>query len=136
MTALTAPRIAPERPGRIVQGRVGASTTIHQGALLEIAATGHVAPATKAQNKTYWGIALESAKTVAGETATIDVRHGATIHFAGDATLDTAAEKLATLGDSAYVADDQTVSTTATGSTACGVIVDYDDDGVWVALSR
>lgn len=134
MTALAAARGTPTRDGRIVQARVTASTTIHQGGLLEIAASGYVAPATKAASKVYWGIARDSIKTAAGESGTIEAEHGATAHFKGSADLDTAAEKLAALGDSAYVEDDQTVGTTATGATKCGVIVDYDDDGVWVRL--
>ena len=134
MTALAAPRATPTRDGRIIQARVTASTTIHQGALLEIAAAGYVSPATKGANKTYWGIARESAKTAAGESAVIEAEHGITAHFAGDASLDTAAERLAALGDAAYVIDDQTVSTTSAAATSCGTIVDYDDDGVWVRL--
>ena len=57
MTALAANRIAPTRPGRRVKARVTASATIYVGALLEIAASGYVTPATKAANKKYWGIA-------------------------------------------------------------------------------
>ena len=134
MTALTQNQSTPLRAGEIVNARIGASTTIYQGALLEIAATGYCSGATKGAGKTYWGIALEPAATGAGETATITAHHRACAHFKGDATLDTDAEKLAALGDKAYVVDDQTVSLTAAGASAAGVIVDYDDGGVWVTL--
>lgn len=136
MAALTADKSTALRDGRIIRGRVGASTTIFKGALLEIAAGGTVSPATKAANKTYWGIAREAIATGAGETGVIEAEHGATVHFAGNATLDTGAEKLAALGDKAYVLDDQTVTTASDAATACGVIVDYDEDGVWVRLDN
>lgn len=135
MTALAANKATATRSGRIARVAVAASQTIYQGALLEIT-TGKVSPASKAANKTYWGIAQQYAKTGASDTAVIETELGATAHFAGDGTLDTAAEKLAAVGGKAYVVDDQTVTTTAAGATACGVIVDYDDDGVWVKLDN
>lgn len=135
MAALTAERATPIREGKVVRAHVGASTTIYEGGLLEILAAGVTIPARAGASRTYWGIALESITTPAGGSGTIETLHGATAHFKGDATLDTAAEKLAAIGNKAYVVDDQTV-TTSSGDSSCGTIVDYDDDGVWVRLTN
>ncbi len=134
MTALTRDRSTPIREGRIVRARVGASTTIYKGALLEITPAGTCIPASAGSGRIYWGIALESITTAAGGSGEIDALHGATAHFLTDATLDTEAEKLAALGDPAHVLDDQTVG--AGGGGSGGTIVDYDSAGVWVRLTN
>ena len=135
MAALTAARAAPVREGRVLRGHVGASTTIHAGGILEISAAGQVSAATEGANKTYWGLALESIATGAGETGTIEIQHGAVVHMFTDASLDTAAEKLAAIGDEVAIIDDQTVTAATGGKSACGRLVDFDDDGVWIKLT-
>ena len=101
---------------------------IYGGALLEIDASGHVAPATKGANKTYFGTA-ETAGTgtaVAGATK-VRVRRNHTVLLAKTGT--------AVPGKIAYVADDQTVTDVAAGASKVGRIVTDGDDGVWVDLS-
>ena len=134
MAALTKERATPVRDGRVIRGHVGASTTIHAGGVIELAATGQVSAASAGGSKTYWGLALESVKTGVGETATIEIQHGAVVHMLTDASLDTDAEKLAAIGGEVHLVDDQTVSTVSGGRSACGRVVDFDDDGVWVKL--
>ena len=135
MTALAAGKATAIREGAIATVRLAPNTTIYQGALLQIA-NGLVSPATKGGNLRYWGIALDAGVSGAADDVRIETRLGVTAHLATDATLDTDAEKRAALGAAAYVVDDQTVSTTAAGSTSAGVIVDFDDDGVWVRLAN
>ena len=128
MAALTVDRATPIRDGEIVIAPVAATARIYQGALVEIDATGHVSPATKAADKTYFGIALSPADNTGGAAGAIEValRRKVTAHFAIDTT--------AVRGKDAYVVDDQTVTDVATGASKCGVIVDTDDDGAWVDL--
>lgn len=119
----------PWRDGELVEG-VGlqASATVYAGAVLEIDASGHVAKATKAASKVYFGVAVTGGvgTTTAGETK-ITVRRKATVHLAKAGT--------AVRGKAAYIADDQTVTDVATSASKVGQIVDTDDDGVWVDMS-
>ena len=128
MTALSDNAGRPYREGiDVADVPLQASTTVYQGSLLEIDGNGRVKPATKAQNKTYFGVARGYAKngTTAGEEK-IDVRRKGAFHFAKSGT--------AVVGKKAYVVDDNTVTDVAAGATAVGLIIDADADGVWVEL--
>lgn len=128
MTALSENVGRPHREGLAVDNvPLQANATVYQGSLLEIDAAGRVAPATKAANKVYFGIALDGAANgaTAGEEK-VDVARPRVAHFAKTGT--------AVRGKKAYVADDNTVTDVAAGATAVGTIIDSDDDGVWVDL--
>ena len=127
MTALAQNTDRPLRDGHVIAGvQLQASATVYQGALLEIDARGHVKGATKAANKTYFGIAETAGAAGATGTVTIDVRRRATAHFKTSGT--------AVRGKEAYVVDDQTVTDAPANASKVGRIVDTDDDGVWVEL--
>ena len=128
MTALADNAGRPYRDGIYVADvPLQASTTVYQGSLVEIDAAGRVAPAAKAEGKTYFGVAFGYAKngSTAGEER-VDVRRKGAFYFTKTGT--------AVVGKKAYVADDNTVTDVAAGATACGRIIDADADGVWVEL--
>jgi len=129
MTAQSESVSRPWRDGHVVEDvGVQASATIYAGALLEIDASGHVAPATKAADKTYFGAAETAGvgTAVAGATK-IRVRRNHTVLLAKTGT--------AVPGKIAYVADDQTVTDVEAGASKLGLIVAAGDDGVWVDLA-
>lgn len=129
MTALAADVDRPVREGLVVAGvPLQAGVRVRQGSLLEIDAAGRVRPAAKGQGKTYFGVALGPADNTGGAAGalSVDVRRRATVHMAKTGT--------AVRGKKAYAADDNTVTDASAGATACGRIVDADDDGVWVEL--
>lgn len=129
MAAQTQSVARPWRDGRVIEGvGVQASAVIYAGALLEIDTNGHVAPATKAASKVYFGIADEPAAgtATAGETK-VRVRRNATVAFVKTGT--------AVPGKAAYAADDQTVTDVSTAASKVGQIVAADNDGVWVDMS-
>ena len=118
------------REGDIVAGApLQAAAKVYAGSVVEIDATGNLAPATKAANKVYYGVAITGADNTGGAAGAqkIDVRIGATVHLAITGT--------AVRGKAAYLADDQTVTDVAAGASKAGRIVDVDDDGVWVDMS-
>lgn len=127
MTALSKNISRTWRDGDIVTVPVAASSNVRQGSLVEIDG-GNVKPAVKAANKVIFGVAIEPADNTSGAAAAIEVavRRNGAHRFAKDAT--------AVVGKDAYVVDDNTVTDKAAGSSKCGVIIDSDDDGVWVQI--
>lgn len=129
MPAQTQDTSRPYRDGAIVAGvPVQAGARIYVGALVEIDADGRVAPASKAANKTYYGVCLRGADNTGGAAGaqTITVRRRGAHRFA---TTGTAAR-----GKRAFVVDDQTVTDVPTAASSCGVIIDSDSGGAWVDL--
>ena len=128
MTALSESVNRLERDGDVIVLPVAASTTIYQGALLQLDANGRVQPATRAANKKLVGVAGEYAKngTTAGAIS-IQVRRNRLFHFG---TTGTAPD----VGDDVYADDDNTLTATSTGRTRVGKVRLKDDAGVWVEI--
>ena len=129
MTALTKNEGRSYSDGEIIAGvPVDASSKIFQGSLLEISSAGNVKPATKAANKTYFGVSLDEADNSSGKAGdlTVRVRLRGMFRFKKTGT--------AARGKDAYVADDNTVTDVATGASKCGRIVDVRGDDVMVYL--
>ncbi|MDR2678292.1 MAG: hypothetical protein LBB51_02520, partial [Zoogloeaceae bacterium] len=61
----------------------------------------------------------------------VPVRRGC---FALDNSTGAGALTLADVGKSCYIADDSSVTKTATGKSVAGTVRDVDADGVWVAF--
>ena len=130
MAAQTESVARPRRDGRVVEDvDLQAGAKVYAGALLEIDATGHVAPATKAAAKVYFGIADAAADNTGGVAGAVKVRVRlrVTALFVKDGT--------AVPGKAAYVVDDQTVTDVATGASKVGQIVAAGDDGIWVDMA-
>ena len=130
MAAQTKDTSRPWRDGEIVEAvGVQAAKAVYAGGILEIDATGHVKPATKAADKTYFGAAMTGADNSRGAAgaATVRVRRRATVLLEKSGT--------AVRGKAAYVVDDQTVTDVKTGASKVGQIVGDDDDGVWVDMA-
>ena len=111
---------------------VKGSTTIYQGALVALDASGYAVPGSKAATLTAAGRAEETvANTGADGAATIRVARGVFVfENATDAGKLTAAHVL----KPCYIADDQTVTATATGASVAGLVLRVDDAGVAVEL--
>ena len=129
MSALTGNRHTARRDGSTMQHTVASSVHIYAGALLEVDGK-HVRPARKGSDKTYLGIAGHEADNTGGTAGAIKV----VVSY--QAAFKLAVTGTATLGVSAYVADDQTVTTVSAAATKVGKIIDLDDDGdVWVLIN-
>ncbi len=135
--ALTEPRrIEIRGTGRDLPLDMTASTTIYAGALVCINAAGFAVPADATANSVVVGVALETKKTESGGSDTIVVRAGVIAKLKHTAV---AANKIARadVGNAAYVVDDESVGD-AGGAVdiIAGMVVAFDDDGVWVDLNR
>ena len=135
--ALTEPRRLEIRgTGRDLVLDMTASTTIYAGALVCINAAGFAVSAEATANFVVVGIALQTRKTGAGGSDTIVVRAGV-IAKLGHTKV--AANKVARadVGNAAYVVDDESVGDDGGGvDIIAGMVVGFDDDGVWVDLNR
>lgn len=133
MSALTVARdtkswLTPDGP--VVRYKVKASTTIHQGSMVQLDANGLAIPAAKAANQRTAGMALEAAVAGASGDTFVDVRMGV---FRWD-NLGADAVARADIGADVYVEDDQTIRKTQTGNaTKAGRLLNVDAHGAWVA---
>ena len=113
---------------------VKGSTTIYQGALVALDASGYAVPGSKAATLTAAGRAEETvANTGADGAASIRVARGV---FVFDNAADS--EKLTAVHvlKPCYIADDQTVTATAEGASVAGLVIRVDDAGVAVEIGR
>lgn len=135
MTALTKDRNTPKRIGEVFNLPVATSKKIFAGSIVMLNATGYATPGAAATGQICAGRANEQVDNSAGADGDlfVDVEPGV-FHFANSAAADeiTAAE----IGDSCYIADDQTVAKTdGTGTrSVAGKVVGVDADGVWVRM--
>lgn len=131
MAALTADRNTPMKDGELVAVAVAANAVIHAGALVVANATGYAAPGSAAANLTYLGRAEEAVDNTGGADGakTIQVRRGRAFKFANKAG-DLVTQAL--VGKACYIEDDQTVRATAAGTSAAGIVLGVESDGVWV----
>ena len=136
MAALTAARDTSEisNGARHLILPVKGSTTIYQGALVALDASGYAVPGSKAATLTAAGRAEETvANTGADGEVSIRVARGVVVFDnATDAGKLTAAHVL----KPCYIADDQTVTATADGASVAGLVIRVDDSGVAVEIGR
>lgn len=130
MAALTADRNSPIRAGDMYGRPVAANAVIFAGALVCLDASGNAVPGTEAEGLTADGRADTHANNAGGAAGAmqVTVRKGI---FRWDNAGDI---DRTDIGGTAYIDDDQTVTATSTERSAAGVIVDVDDDGVWVRI--
>lgn len=131
MTALTAERAIATRRADDFADPVAAARVIYAGALVVLSATGWAQPGTTAAGLIARGVAQETVDNATGANGdqTVPTRSGCFrfVNNAGDV--------LRThIGTNAYIVDDQTVSSVATGRSVAGLIKDVDADGVWVQV--
>lgn len=135
MVALTADRNTPERDGRTFEYPVAASIKLFSGAMVMLDASGNATKGAAATGQVAVGRAEATVDNSAGAAAakTVPVRAGV-FRFANSAAGDAVTK--AEIGDTCYIADDQTVAKTDGSSTrsAAGTIVDVDAQGVWVRI--
>ena len=132
MAALAKDRNTPARKGGYITVGVKAGVKIYAGALVVKAAGSYAEPGKKAENLIVLGRAEHLADNTGGADGdiTVEVRRGV---FAWANSAGNAAVGAGLTGEKkAYILDDQTVTKTAAGATAAGVIVAVDSEGVWV----
>jgi hypothetical protein len=134
MTALTKDRSTPYRDGVLVGYPVKAAAKIWGGSLVAIDSTGNALKASSSTGLACVGIAERMADNTAGANGaeTIIVRRG----LAKLANSGSAAVTRAHIGAACYAEDDQTVTSSATGKSVAGIVVDVESDGVWLDIGR
>lgn len=135
MTALTADRATAERLGDEFSFDVAASVVCRAGGIAVLDTSGNVKPAVVATGLICVGRFQEMVDNSAGSAAAVKAKvRGGVFRFGNSAAGDAITK--AHIGDTCYLADDQTVALTdATGTrSAAGKIVDVDSAGVWVRM--
>lgn len=122
---LTADRNTARREGVSFSDPLAAGALIYAGALYALDVTGNAVKAT-AGGTAVRAVAQHRADQAGGDTR-VKGERGVYCFENGTAG---AAISRANIGAVAYVVDDQTVG--KTGTAVAGVIVDFDDRGVWV----
>ncbi len=122
---LTADRNTARREGVSFSDPLAAGALIYAGALYALDVTGNAVKAT-AGGTAVRAVAQHRADQPGGDTR-VKGERGVYCFENGTAG---AAISRANIGGVAYVVDDQTVG--KTGTAVAGVIVDFDDRGVWV----
>lgn len=130
-TALSDNRDTPYRSGEYVSMTVASGAVIYAGAMVCENGSTYAVPALDSSGFIVIGRAEAKADNSTANysaTKTVKVRRGVFLWANGDSFTD------ANIGDYAYVEDDQTVQkgSSATQDVVAGVIIDVDDDGVWV----
>lgn len=136
MAALTAARDTSEisNGARHLILPVKGSTTIYQGALVALDASGYAVPGSKAATLTAAGRAEETvANTGADGEVSIRVARGV---FVFDNATDAGKLTAAHVLKPCYIADDQTVTATADGASVAGLVIRVDDSGIAVEIGR
>jgi hypothetical protein len=133
MTATAEGRMTKRRDSRQFTFPVAAATKIPVGVIAAISAAGVLVNAAAVAAHKVVGVAEFEADNSTGIDGAIkgQVRKG-TFQFFNSAAADLIT--LTSVGDSAYVVDNQTVAKTSATNTrpVAGKIVDVDADGVWV----
>ncbi len=126
-----ADRNTPSRDGVLMAFPVKAGAKIHAGALV-VLDTGYAKPGAKAANLVFAGRAEAAADNSAGADGDLEVlvRRKRVFRWKNAAGGGKVAQ--AQVGSAAYIADDETVTKTATGASKAGTVLAVDDDGVWV----
>lgn len=128
MAALTSDRDTPYREGKSYGDPVAASTTIFGGSLVALNATGFLVPGSTATGLIARGRACARVDNSAGADGDLAcTSERGTFRWANSGDIDRTS-----IGATAYIVDDQTVSLDNTGKSAAGTIRDVDALGVWV----
>lgn len=119
--------------GKTLALPVKSKTTIYQGALVALDASGYAVPGKKAENLTAAGRAEETVvNNGADGEETIRVTRGVFVYANSATNKVTAAHVL----KPCYIADDQTVTALNAGASAAGIVIRVDDAGVAVEIGR
>jgi hypothetical protein len=114
------------------EGPMAASAECFQGALLVRDSSGNVKPATAAASLIACGFCREYAIESTGVAAASDVKYRIGCAKMRNSSSNPADKSH--VGDTLYIEDDETVTTDATGTSAAGICVDVESDGVWVLV--
>ena len=135
MAALTNVRDTSELGGKYIALPVKGATTIYQGSIVAIDATGYAIPGKKATGLKAAGRAEETVENKGGDgEAVIRVARGVFV-FNNTATTSNKIGAAHVLKP-CYIEDDQTVTALSTGASAAGLVVRVDEDGVAVEIGR
>ncbi len=111
---------------------VAASTIIYQGTMVALDASGNAVPGSALTTLKTVGMALTTIDNSAGIAAALNVP----VQFCTARVGNGSSITKASIGKLCYYLDDQTVTTTSTGSSVAGVLEQVDSLGVWVALGQ
>lgn len=128
MAATTQDRNTPRRDGVSIPLKVAAGELIPAGTMVCVNATGFAVSATKAANLIYIGRSDERVDNRTGQDgdAVVLVERGRLFAWENDGTVNQAL-----VGKKVYLADNQTVTATDTGTSPAGKCALIDDCGVW-----
>lgn len=135
MTALTAARRTTSRPAMIIALGVAASTTIYQGGMVALNASGYAVPASASPTLKVLGRAMANVDNAAGSNGALIVEAEAgCFRFENSEGGDAISSD--DIGKPCYAVDDQTLALTSNGGARpiAGLVADVDADGVWVLL--
>ena len=133
MAKLTDVRDTPEiaNGAKVIAEPVKGGTTLYQGALVALDASGYAIPGKKAEGLTAVGRAEETVtNTGADGELVIRVARGIFVFENSTSGKIAAAEVLGPC----YIEDDQTVTKTATSASVAGLVIRVDDEGVAVEM--
>lgn len=109
---------------------VAASTVIYQGAMVCRNAAGYAVPASDTANLTQvLGRAEETVDNSTGANGAKDIKLACGVFKYNNSDL-----TVAHVGDTAEVADDNTVQISGTNSVAAGEVEQIDTDGAWIKV--
>jgi hypothetical protein len=135
MAATSEGRMTKRRDGRQFSYPVAANTKVPVGVLVAITVASLAANAAAVATQKVVGVSELEADNTGGVDGAVkvSVRKG-TFQFFNSAVADQIT--LASVGDQAYVVDNQTVAKTNGGGArpTAGKIVDVDADGVWIDI--
>lgn len=132
--SLSQPRNTRRRERNQNHDPVAASTTIYQGGLVCLDASGNAVPGAVSATLVARGRAEDTVDNSAGSAGDLNVRTTVGVfQFANDGV---AAVTRAHIGDDCYILDDETVSSDDdTGArSVAGRVIDVDSGGVWVEI--
>lgn len=136
MTASTQGRNTKRRDANWVGHPVNAGTTINAGTLVSLlTAGGKAVPGGTASSGIAVGVAEATVTGAADGSTLVDCWRGMAFQYENSTSAD--AITRADIGNTAYIADDQTVAKTDGGAgarKAAGKIIDVDAGGVWVLV--
>ena len=127
----------PNRRGDVFQMAVKRAAVIPDGAIV-VSDAGYAAPGRKAAGLVFLGRAdseaddSEDATGVPGGSGELTVRIRRGMWFRWRSVAGAGAVTETDVGKTAYIADERSVTTLASGASPAGLIVDLEDGGVWV----
>ena len=131
MGAATKDRNTPYKQTEMIVLLLAAGATIHAGTMVVVNAAGYAEAGHAAEGLVYMGRAEQAIDNSAGidGAKSIYVRHGLSFKFDNN-KIDPITQ--AHVGRPVYMVDDQTVSASSNGRSACGVVQSVETDGVWI----